>query len=160
KCTGQIVDVPIGPGLLGCVVDALGNPIDGKGPIEAIECRCASLKVPGILPRHSVNQPMMTGLKPINALVSIGRDQCELIIGNHQTGKTFIAINTILNQKCWNDGRDEEKKFFYIYVTVGQKHSTVAQLIKTLFWIAVGLHLFNCFVLCFIPNALIFIPYL
>ena len=98
------MDVPIGPGLLGHVLDALGNPIDGKSPIEAIECRRASLKVPGILPCRSVNQPMMTGLKPINALVAIGCDQHELIVGNCQTGKT-VTINTILNQKHWNNGR-------------------------------------------------------
>ena len=126
------MDVPIGPGLLGHVLDALGNPIDGKSPIEAIECRRASLKVPGILPCRSVNQPMMTGLKPINALVAIGCDQHELIVGNCQTGKT-VTINTILNQKHWNNGRDEEKKLYCIYVAVGQKCSTVAQLFKILF---------------------------
>jgi len=132
KRTGQIVDVPVGPGLLGRVVDALGNPIDGKGPIEAIERRRASLKAPGILPRRSVNQPMMTGLKPIDAMVPIGRGQRELIIGDRQTGKTAVAIDTILNQKRWNDGKDEEKKLYCVYVAVGQKRSTVAQLVKTL----------------------------
>ncbi|KAJ4496692.1 P-loop containing nucleoside triphosphate hydrolase protein [Lentinula lateritia] len=110
KRTGQIVDVPVGPGLLGHVVDALSDPIDGKGPIEAAEHCRASLKAPGILPRHSVNQPMMTGLKPIDAMVPIGRGQCELIIGDRQTGKTAVAIDTILNQKRWNDGKDEDKK--------------------------------------------------
>lgn len=132
KRTGQIVDVPVGPGLLGRVVDALGDPIDGKGPIEAIERRRASLKAPGILPRRSVNQPMMTGLKPIDAMVPIGRGQRELIIGDRQTGKTAVAIDTILNQKRWNDGKDEDKKLYCVYVAVGQKRSTVAQLVKTL----------------------------
>ncbi|KAI5995448.1 ATP synthase F1 alpha subunit [Pisolithus albus] len=132
KRTGQIVDVPVGPGLLGRVVDALGNPIDGKGPIEATERRRASLKAPGILPRRSVNQPMMTGLKPIDAMVPIGRGQRELIIGDRQTGKTAVAIDTILNQKRWNDGKDEDKKLYCVYVAVGQKRSTVAQLVKTL----------------------------
>ncbi|KAF8920871.1 ATP synthase F1 alpha subunit [Mucidula mucida] len=132
KRTGQIVDVPVGPGLLGRVVDALGDPIDGKGPIEAAERRRASLKAPGILPRRSVNQPMMTGLKPIDAMVPIGRGQRELIIGDRQTGKTAVAIDTILNQKRWNDGQDESKKLYCVYVAVGQKRSTVAQLVKTL----------------------------
>ena len=132
KRTGQIVDVPVGPGLLGRVVDALGNPIDGKGPIEAAERRRASLKAPGILPRRSVNQPMMTGLKPIDAMVPIGRGQRELIIGDRQTGKTAVAIDTILNQKRWNEGKDEDKKLYCVYVAIGQKRSTVAQLVKTL----------------------------
>ncbi|KAE9399917.1 putative H+-transporting ATP synthase alpha chain, mitochondrial [Gymnopus androsaceus JB14] len=132
KRTGQIVDVPVGPGLLGRVVDALGDPIDGKGPIDAAERRRASLKAPGILPRRSVNQPMMTGLKPIDAMVPIGRGQRELIIGDRQTGKTAVAIDTILNQKRWNDGTDENKKLYCVYVAVGQKRSTVAQLVKTL----------------------------
>ncbi|KAK0467191.1 P-loop containing nucleoside triphosphate hydrolase protein [Desarmillaria tabescens] len=123
KRTGQIVDVPVGPGLLGRVVDALGDPIDGKGPIEAAERRRASLKAPGILPRRSVNQPMMTGLKPIDAMVPIGRGQRELIIGDRQTGKTA---------KRWNEGQDESKKLYCVYVAVGQKRSTVAQLVKTL----------------------------
>ncbi|KAF8202372.1 P-loop containing nucleoside triphosphate hydrolase protein [Pholiota molesta] len=130
--TGQIVDVPVGPGLLGRVVDALGDPIDGKGPIQAAERRRASLKAPGILPRRSVNQPMMTGLKPIDAMVPIGRGQRELIIGDRQTGKTAVAIDTILNQKRWNDGQDEDKKLYCVYVAVGQKRSTVAQLVQTL----------------------------
>lgn len=103
-------DVPVGPGLLGRVLDALGNPIDGKGPINATERRRTSLKAPGILPRRSVNQPMQTGLKPIDAMVPIGRGQRELIIGDRQTGKTAVAIDTILNQKRWNDGQDEDKK--------------------------------------------------
>lgn len=132
KRTGQIVDVPVGPNLLGRVVNALGDPIDGKGPIEAAERRRASLKAPGILPRRSVNQPMMTGLKPIDAMVPIGRGQRELIIGDRQTGKTAVAIDTILNQKRWNNGNDEEKKLYCVYVAVGQKRSTVAQLVKTL----------------------------
>ncbi|CAO1624884.1 unnamed protein product [Jaminaea pallidilutea] len=132
KRTGQIVDVPVGPNMLGRVVDALGNPIDGKGPIEAAERRRASLKAPGILPRKSVNQPMQTGLKPIDAMVPIGRGQRELIIGDRQTGKTAVALDTILNQKRWNDGQDETKKLYCVYVAVGQKRSTVAQLVKTL----------------------------
>ena len=132
KRTGQIVDVPVGPELLGRVVDALGNPIDGKGPINASERRRASLKAPGILPRRSVNQPMMTGIKPIDAMVPIGRGQRELIIGDRQTGKTAVAIDTILNQKRWNDGKDEVKKLYCVYVAIGQKRSTVAQLVQTL----------------------------
>lgn len=132
KRTGQIVDVPVGPQLLGRVVDALGNPIDGKGPIKTAERSRAQLKAPGILPRRSVNQPMMTGIKPIDAMVPIGRGQRELIIGDRQTGKTAVAIDTILNQKRWNDGQDEEKKLYCVYVAVGQKRSTVAQLVKTL----------------------------
>ena len=132
KRTGQIVDVPVGPSLLGRVVDALGNPIDGKGPIEATERRRAALKAPGILPRRSVNQPMMTGIKPIDAMVPIGRGQRELIIGDRQTGKTAVAIDTILNQKRWNEGKDEDKKLYCVYVAVGQKRSTIAQLVKTL----------------------------
>ncbi|KAL7414713.1 ATP synthase F1 alpha subunit [Mrakia frigida] len=132
KRTGQIVDVPVGPGLLGRVLDALGNPIDGKGPIDAIERRRASLKAPGILPRRSVFEPMQTGLKPIDAMVPIGRGQRELIIGDRQTGKTAVAIDTILNQKRWNDGQDENKKLYCVYVAVGQKRSTVAQLVQTL----------------------------
>ncbi|ETS64324.1 hypothetical protein PaG_01169 [Moesziomyces aphidis] len=132
KRTGQIVDVPVGPNMLGRVVDALGNPIDGKGPIEAAERRRASLKAPGILPRQSVNEPMQTGIKPIDAMVPIGRGQRELIIGDRQTGKTAVAIDTILNQKRWNDGQDESKKLYCVYVAVGQKRSTVAQLVKVL----------------------------
>jgi len=132
KRTGQIVDVPVGPNMLGRVVDALGNPIDGKGPIEAAERRRASLKAPGILPRRSVHEPMQTGIKPIDAMVPVGRGQRELIIGDRQTGKTAVAIDTILNQKRWNDGNDESKKLYCVYVAVGQKRSTVAQLVKTL----------------------------
>ena len=118
--------------MLGRVVDALGNPIDGKGPINTSERRRAQLKAPGILPRRSVNQPMMTGIKPIDAMVPIGRGQRELIIGDRQTGKTAVAIDTILNQKRWNEGNEEEKKLYCVYVAVGQKRSTVAQLVKTL----------------------------
>lgn len=132
KRTGQIVDVPVGPNLLGRVVDALGNPIDGKGPIEAAERRRASVKAPGVLPRRSVNQPMMTGLKSIDAMVPIGRGQRELIIGDRQTGKTAVAIDTILNQKRWNDGQNEVDKLYCVYVAIGQKRSTVAQLVQTL----------------------------
>ncbi|KAF8490054.1 P-loop containing nucleoside triphosphate hydrolase protein [Russula emetica] len=111
---------------------ALGNPIDGKGPIQATERRRAALKAPGILPRRSVNQPMMTGIKPIDAMVPIGRGQRELIIGDRQTGKTTVAIDTILNQRRWNEGKDEEKKLYCVYIAVGQKRSTIAQLVKTL----------------------------
>ncbi|GAO45970.1 hypothetical protein G7K_0215-t1 [Saitoella complicata NRRL Y-17804] len=132
KRTGEIVDVPVGPELLGRVVDALGNPIDGKGPIKASERRRAQLKAPGILPRRSVNEPMQTGLKSVDAMVPVGRGQRELIIGDRQTGKTAVALDTILNQKRWNDSSDESKKLYCVYVAVGQKRSTVAQLVQTL----------------------------
>ncbi|KAI1066064.1 Alpha subunit of the F1 sector of mitochondrial F1F0 ATP synthase [Fusarium irregulare] len=132
KRTGEIVDVPVGPEMLGRVVDALGNPIDGKGPIKTTEKRRAQLKAPGILPRKSVNEPVQTGLKSIDAMVPIGRGQRELIIGDRQTGKTAVGLDTILNQKRWNDGNDEKKKLYCIYVAVGQKRSTVAQFVKTL----------------------------
>ncbi|KAF5235794.1 ATP synthase subunit alpha mitochondrial [Fusarium sp. NRRL 52700] len=132
KRTGEIVDVPVGPEMLGRVVDALGNPIDGKGPINTKEKRRAQLKAPGILPRKSVNEPVQTGLKSIDAMVPVGRGQRELIIGDRQTGKTAVGLDTILNQKRWNDGQDEKKKLYCIYVAVGQKRSTVAQLVKTL----------------------------
>ncbi|KAI2635496.1 P-loop containing nucleoside triphosphate hydrolase protein [Xylaria nigripes] len=130
--TGEIVDVPVGPELLGRVVDALGNPIDGKGPLNTKEKRRAQLKAPGILPRQSVNQPVQTGLKSIDAMVPIGRGQRELIIGDRQTGKTAVALDAMLNQKRWNNTNDETKKLYCIYVAVGQKRSTVAQLVKTL----------------------------
>lgn len=132
KRTGKIVDVPVGPAMLGRVVDALGAPIDGKGPIEAVATSRAQLKAPGILPRMSVFEPMQTGLKAVDALVPVGRGQRELIIGDRQTGKTAVAIDTILNQKRWNDGADESKKLYCVYVAVGQKRSTVAQLVQTL----------------------------
>jgi F-type H+-transporting ATPase subunit alpha len=132
KRTGEIVDVPVGPELLGRVVDALGNPIDGKGPLNAKERRRAQLKAPGILPRQSVNQPVQTGMKSVDAMVPIGRGQRELIIGDRQTGKTAVGLDTILNQKRWNSGNDETKKLYCIYVAVGQKRSTVAQFVKTL----------------------------
>ncbi|KAK1249073.1 hypothetical protein MKX07_002589 [Trichoderma sp. CBMAI-0711] len=132
KRTGQIVDVPVGPELLGRVVDALGNPIDGKGPLNTKQRRRAQLKAPGILPRKSVNQPVQTGLKSVDAMVPIGRGQRELIIGDRQTGKTAVALDTILNQKRWNNTNDETKKLYCVYVAVGQKRSTVAQLVKTL----------------------------
>ncbi|MCJ1324039.1 Alpha subunit of the F1 sector of mitochondrial F1F0 ATP synthase [Thelotrema lepadinum] len=132
KRTGTIVDVPTGPKLLGRVVDALGNPIDGKGPIEAAEKRRAQLKAPGILPRRSVNQPVQTGLKAIDSMVPIGRGQRELIIGDRQTGKTAVALDAIINQKRWNTTDDETKKLYCIYVAIGQKRSTVAQLVKSL----------------------------
>ncbi|KAF6828137.1 ATP synthase subunit alpha [Colletotrichum musicola] len=132
KRTGEIVDVPVGPELLGRVIDALGNPIDGKGPLNAKEKRRAQLKAPGILPRKSVNQPVQTGLKSIDAMVPIGRGQRELIIGDRQTGKTAVALDAMLNQKRWNSTNDETKKLYCVYVAVGQKRSTVAQLVKTL----------------------------
>jgi F-type H+-transporting ATPase subunit alpha len=118
--------------LLGRVVDALGNPIDGKGPINTTEKRRAQEKAPGILPRHSVNQPVQTGLKSVDAMVPIGRGQRELIIGDRQTGKTAVALDAMLNQKRWNNGKDESQKLYCIYVAVGQKRSTVAQLVQTL----------------------------
>ncbi|SAL98164.1 hypothetical protein [Absidia glauca] len=132
KRTGAIVDVPVGPGILGRVVDALGNPIDGKGPLETAGRSRVQVKAPGILPRHSVNEPMQTGIKSVDSMVPIGRGQRELIIGDRQTGKTAVALDTILNQKNWNNGSDEAKKLYCIYVAVGQKRSTVAQLVRTL----------------------------
>ncbi|WP_304617794.1 F0F1 ATP synthase subunit alpha [Paracoccus sp. (in: a-proteobacteria)] len=133
KRTRSIVDVPVGKGLLGRVVDALGNPIDGKGPIEATERRVADVKAPGIMPRKSVHEPMATGLKSVDAMIPVGRGQRELIIGDRQTGKTAIALDTILNQANYN-GREAEgmKTLHCIYVAVGQKRSTVAQLVKKL----------------------------
>ncbi|KAH6878878.1 ATP synthase-like protein subunit alpha [Alternaria rosae] len=132
KRTGEIVDVPVGEALLGRVVDALGNPIDGKGPLKTTERRRAQLKAPGILPRQSVKEPVQTGLKSVDAMVPIGRGQRELIIGDRQTGKTAVALDAMLNQQRWNKGTDEKKKLYCIYVAVGQKRSTVAQLVKTL----------------------------
>ncbi len=132
KRTGTIVDVPVGKGLLGRVVDALGNPIDGKGPLDTTERRLVEVKAPGIIPRKSVHEPMQTGLKALDALVPVGRGQRELIIGDRQTGKTAVAIDTILNQKSVNDTGDESKKLYCIYVVIGQKRSTVAQVVKTL----------------------------
>ena len=134
KRTGSIVDVPIGKGLLGRVVDALGNPIDGKGALKNIKRTRVESKAPGIMPRESVSEPMQTGLKAIDSLIPVGRGQRELIIGDRQTGKTAIAIDTFLNQKSTNDkaGKDDTKKLFCIYVAVGQKRSTVAQIVKTL----------------------------
>ncbi|MGN6468673.1 MAG: F0F1 ATP synthase subunit alpha, partial [Rhizobiaceae bacterium] len=132
KRTGAIVDVPVGPELLGRVVDALGNPIDGKGPIKATERRRVDVKAPGIIPRKSVHEPMSTGLKAIDALIPIGRGQRELVIGDRQTGKTAIILDTFLNQKPLNDGDDESAKLYCVYVAVGQKRSTVAQFVKVL----------------------------
>ena len=129
--TGRIVDVPTGKGLLGRVVDGLGNPIDGKGPIEG-KRMLVEVKAPGIIPRKSVHEPMQTGIKAIDALIPIGRGQRELVIGDRQTGKTAVIIDTILNQKGLNAGTDESKKLYCIYVAVGQKRSTVAQLVRTL----------------------------
>jgi len=132
KRTGDIVSVPVGRGLLGRVVDGLGNPIDGKGPIDSSENRMVEVKAPGIIARKSVHEPMQTGLKAIDSLVPIGRGQRELIIGDRQTGKTAVAIDTIINQKPVNAQDDESKKLYCIYVAVGQKRSTVAQIVKSL----------------------------
>ncbi|MFN3973055.1 MAG: F0F1 ATP synthase subunit alpha [Gemmobacter sp.] len=134
KRTKSIVDVPVGDGLLGRVVDGLGNPIDGKGPIATTERRVADVKAPGIIPRKSVHEPMATGLKSIDAMTPVGRGQRELIIGDRQTGKTAVALDTILSQKVYNDaaGDDEYKKLYCVYVAIGQKRSTVAQLVKKL----------------------------
>jgi F-type H+-transporting ATPase subunit alpha len=132
KRTGAIVDTPVGKGLLGRVVDALGNPIDGKGPIKADKRMRVDVKAPGIIPRKSVNEPMATGLKSIDALIPIGRGQRELIIGDRQTGKTAIALDTILNQKPLNASNDEKIKLYCVYVAIGQKRSTVAQFVKVL----------------------------
>ena len=133
KRTGSIVDVAVGKSLLGRVVDGLGNPIDGKGPIDKnAERKRVEIKAPGIIPRKSVNEPMQTGLKAIDSLIPVGRGQRELIIGDRQTGKTAIAIDTIINQKEINKSNDESKKLYCIYVAIGQKRSSVAQIVKTL----------------------------
>jgi F-type H+-transporting ATPase subunit alpha len=132
KRTRSIVDVPVGKELLGRVVDALGNPIDGKGPIKSKDRSRVDVKAPGIIPRKSVHEPMATGLKAIDALIPIGRGQRELIIGDRQTGKTAVALDTILNQKSLNQGNDEKQKLYCVYVAIGQKRSTVAQFVKVL----------------------------
>src|SRR5512132_3606873 len=132
KRTNAIVDVPIGKGLLGRVVDALGNPIDGKGPIEGTERRRVEVKAPGIIPRKSVHEPVQTGLKALDALVPIGRGQRELIIGDRQTGKTAVALDTFINQKEINKSGKESEKLYCIYVAIGQKRSTVAQIVRAL----------------------------
>ena len=132
KRTGDIVSVPVGKELLGRVVDPLGNPLDGKGPINASEFRKVDVKAPGIIPRKSVHEPMQTGLKAVDALIPIGRGQRELIIGDRQTGKTAIAVDAILNQRAVNEGDDESAKLYCVYVAIGQKRSTVAQIVKTL----------------------------
>jgi F-type H+/Na+-transporting ATPase subunit alpha len=132
KRTGAIVEVPIGRGLLGRVVDGLGNPIDGKGPLKDVKMSRVEVKAPGIIPRKSVNEPMQTGLKAIDSLIPVGRGQRELIIGDRQTGKTAIAIDTFINQKTAHSAGDDKKKLFCIYVAVGQKRSSVAQFVKTL----------------------------
>ncbi len=132
KRTGTIVDVPVGRGLLGRVVDGLGNPIDGKGPLTDVKRSRVEVKAPGIIPRTSVHEPMQTGLKALDALVPVGRGQRELIIGDRQTGKTAVAIDTFINQKSINAGDDDSKKLFCIYVAVGQKRSTVAQIVRAL----------------------------
>ena len=132
KRTGAIVDVPVGKELLGRVVDALGNPIDGKGPISSSSRERVEVKAPGIIPRKSVHEPVQTGLKAIDSLIPVGRGQRELIIGDRQTGKTAVIIDTIINQRQVNETGDESEKLYCIYVAVGQKRSTVAQLVKTL----------------------------
>nr|WP_294849173.1 F0F1 ATP synthase subunit alpha [uncultured Sphingomonas sp.] len=132
KRTGTIVDVPVGKGLLGRVVDALGNPIDGKGPLKDVTRARVEVKAPGIIPRKSVHEPVQTGLKALDALVPVGRGQRELIIGDRQTGKTAVAIDTFINQKEANKGTDESQKLYCIYVAVGQKRSTVAQIVRQL----------------------------
>ncbi len=132
KRTGTIVDVPSGKGVLGRVLDGLGNPIDGKGPLKDVTRVRAELKAPGIIVRESVNQPMQTGLKAVDSLVPIGRGQRELIIGDRQTGKTAIALDAIINQKFVNVSKDESAKLYCVYVAIGQKRSTVAQIVKTL----------------------------
>jgi F-type H+-transporting ATPase subunit alpha len=132
KRTGAIVEVPVGKGLLGRVVDGLGNPIDGKGPLTDVTMQRVEVKAPGIIPRKSVHEPMQTGLKAIDSLVPIGRGQRELIIGDRQTGKTAVALDTILNQKTINAGTDESKKLYCVYVAIGQKRSSVAQFVKVL----------------------------
>jgi F-type H+-transporting ATPase subunit alpha len=132
KRTGAIVDVPVGKELLGRVVDALGNPIDGKGPINTEKRQRVEVKAPGIIPRKSVHEPVQTGIKAIDTLIPVGRGQRELIIGDRQTGKTAVIIDTIINQRTVNEGTDESEKLYCIYVAVGQKRSTVAQLVKTL----------------------------
>lgn len=132
KRTGSIVDVPIGEGMLGRVVDPLGNGIDGKGPVRSDTRQRVELKAPGIIPRKSVHEPMQTGLKCVDALVPIGRGQRELIIGDRQTGKTAVAIDTIINQKKYFDKGDTNKMLYCIYTAVGQKRSTVANIVRTL----------------------------
>ncbi|GAC1552507.1 MAG: F0F1 ATP synthase subunit alpha [Beijerinckiaceae bacterium] len=132
KRTGSIVDVPIGKEMLGRVVDALGNPIDGKGPIKATQRARVDVKAPGIIPRKSVHEPMATGLKAVDSLIPIGRGQRELIIGDRQTGKTAVILDTILNQKSINESSDESQKLYCVYVAIGQKRSTVAQFVKVL----------------------------
>ena len=132
KRTGTIVDVPVGRGLLGRVVDGLGNPIDGKGPLTDVTRSRVEVKAPGIIPRTSVHEPMQTGLKALDALVPVGRGQRELIIGDRQTGKSAVAIDTFINQKGINAGSDESKKLYCIYVAIGQKRSTVAQIVRAL----------------------------
>jgi len=132
KRTGTIVDVPVGKQLLGRVVDGLGNPIDGKGPLKTTQRSRVEVKAPGIIPRQSVSEPVQTGLKALDALVPVGRGQRELIIGDRQTGKTAVAIDTFINQKEVNKGTDESKKLYCIYVAVGQKRSTVAQIVRAL----------------------------
>ena len=132
KRTGEIVEVPVGKGLLGRVVDGLGNPVDGKGPLKDVKKQRVEIKAPGIMPRKSVHEPMQTGIKAIDSLIPIGRGQRELIIGDRQTGKTAVIVDTIINQKKINSGKDESKKLYCIYVSIGQKRSTVAQIVKTL----------------------------
>ncbi len=133
KRTGEIVDVPVGRGLLGRVLDGLGNPIDGKGPLTDVEMSPIEIKAPGIIPRQSVHEPMQTGIKAIDSLIPVGRGQRELIIGDRQTGKTAIILDTIINQKSVNEAaKDESEKLYCVYVAIGQKRSSVAQIVKVL----------------------------
>ncbi|MGH7005483.1 MAG: F0F1 ATP synthase subunit alpha, partial [Alphaproteobacteria bacterium] len=132
KRTGAIVEVPVGAGLLGRVVDGLGNAIDGKGPLKDVKMSRVEVKAPGIIPRRSVHEPMQTGLKAIDSLVPVGRGQRELIIGDRQTGKTAVAIDCFINQKSVNAANDPKTKLHCIYVAIGQKRSTVAKIVKTL----------------------------
>merc|ERR1719326_686334 len=132
KCTGSIVDVPVGDAVLGRVVDALGEPIDGLGPIATKERRRVELKAPGIIPRQSVHEPMSTGIKAVDGLIPVGRGQRELIIGDRQTGKTAIAVDTIINQKAINESADKKAHLYCFYVAIGQKRSTVAQIVEVL----------------------------
>ena len=131
KRTGSIVEIPVGKALLGRVVDPLGNPLDGKGEIATTERRRIEIKAPGIIPRRSVHEPMQTGLKALDSLIPIGRGQRELIIGDRQTGKTAIAVDTIINQRAVNESDDESRRLYCVYVAIGQKRSTVAQVVKT-----------------------------
>src|SRR3990172_93435 len=132
KRTGRIAEIPVGEAVLGRVIDAVGNPLDGKGPINAKEYRRVEMVAPGVIARQPVKEPMCTGIKAIDAMTPIGRGQRELIIGDRQTGKTALVVDTIINQKKFNEGGDEKKKLYCIYVAIGQKRSTVARIVRTL----------------------------